>query len=860
MVSGAEEYYLGVVASGREDYYTSGGEAPGVWLGQGSASLGLWGQVGPGPLRVLLAGFSPTDGRRLTSRPVGAARVTGFDLTFSAPKSVSVLWGLSDSQVSGAVRRAHDGAVVEALGYLERYATMARRGANGLRRIEAGGLVAAGFRHRTSRAGDPQLHTHVLVANAVCGDDGRWSAPDARLLYFHARTGGFVYQAVLRARLVEALGVSFGPVVNGSAEVLGVGDDVIKTFATRRADIEAALERRGTHSARAAQLATLATRPAQLSRDPGAGLDGESLSDAWRRRAQELGLGPDDLRAALGPRRPVRMGDAQADALIGGLLGEQGLTAQTSTFERRDVVRGVASGLVDGAPAAVIDALSDRVLACDDVIVLEPTGRGGGRLHTTVELLAIEARLLATADAGRTTKTAVVDPHILQTTLAHRPSLSEEQRLLVGRLVSSGDALEVVVGKAGSGKTMALDAARVAWEEAGFAVTGAALAARAAAELTERSGIAADTVASLVARLERDELVFGPRQVVVLDEAAMIGTRSLATIVDSACQAGTKVVLVGDHRQLAEIEAGGSFAALDRRLGPVELAYNRRQHASWERAALDELRSGNVGLALDAYDARGRIHQSPNVAGARTALVADWLAARDIGTEVLMLAARRADVDALNRMARSALRGRGEIGPSVSSSASRTISLRDEVMCLRNDHRLGVRNGTRGTVVAGGEGVVVISTEDGPRRLDRAYLDAGWLDHGYATTIHKSQGQTVERAFILGTGGYREAAYVAMSRARDRTDLYVVDAAFEVGIEPTDQNGPLEALTKALSASRAKVMASDARGDRGGVATHGFRPLRTGPDAPVGQDLATESRCRSTEEIEAPSRSRGLGR
>src|SRR5580700_8962622 len=153
MVTGAEEYYLGVVASGREDYYIGGGEAPGVWLGAGSASLGLGGQVGAGQLRVLLAGFSPTDGRRLTGRPVGAARVTGFDLTFSAPKSVSVLWGLSDSHVSGAVRQAHDGAVIDALGYLERHATMARRGANGVRRIGAGGLVAAGFRHRTSRSG-----------------------------------------------------------------------------------------------------------------------------------------------------------------------------------------------------------------------------------------------------------------------------------------------------------------------------------------------------------------------------------------------------------------------------------------------------------------------------------------------------------------------------------------------------------------------------------------------------------------------------------------------------------------------------------------------------------------------------------
>jgi conjugative relaxase-like TrwC/TraI family protein len=258
MVTGAEEYYLSVVAAGREDYYTGTGEAPGVWLGQGSASLGLRGQVGAGQLRVLLAGFSPTDGSRLTGKPVGAAQVTGFDLTFSAPKSVSVLWGLAPAEISDAVRRGHDRAVVDALGYLEGYATRARRGAGGLRRIGATGLVAAAFRHRTSRAGDPQLHTHVLVANAVGGDDGRWSAPDARLLYFHARTAGFVYQAALRAELVRSVGVSFGPVVQSSAEVLGMAEGILALFSTRRAHIEAVLERHGAHGARAAQLATLA--------------------------------------------------------------------------------------------------------------------------------------------------------------------------------------------------------------------------------------------------------------------------------------------------------------------------------------------------------------------------------------------------------------------------------------------------------------------------------------------------------------------------------------------------------------------------------------------------------------------------
>jgi conjugative relaxase-like TrwC/TraI family protein len=857
MLTGSEEYYLGVVASGREEYYVGGGEAPGVWLGQGSASLGLSGQVGPGPLRVLLAGFSPTDGQRLTSRPVGAARVTGFDLTFSAPKSVSVLWGLSDPDISKAVRRSHDGAIVEALGYLERHATMARRGASGLRRIGAGGLVAASFRHRTSRSGDPQLHTHVLVANAVCGEDGRWSAPDARLLYFHARTGGFVYQAALRARLVESLGVSFGPVTNGSAEVLGVPDDVTRLFATRRADIEAALESRGAHSARAAQLATLATRPAKPRRGLETSLGTESLTDSWRRRALGLGVGPDELRQALGPARSVELDAALSEEMSAGLLGTEGLTAKTSTFERRDLVRGIAERLADGSPAAVIDALADRVLTSPAVVALEATGPGGGPLHTTTELLSIEGRLVSAAESRRATATAMVTPAVIEATLATRPSLSDEQRSLIGRLVSSGDGVEVVVGKAGSGKTMALEAARAAWEEGCFSVTGTALAARAAAELADRSGMSSVTVAALVARMDRGETVFGSRQVLVIDEAAMVGTRTLAKLVDAAGAAGTKIVLLGDHRQIPEIEAGGAFASLARRLSAGELVHNRRQHAAWERTALDELRSGNVGVALDSYQARGRIHQNRQIGQARTAMVSDWMAARESGADVRMLAARRVDIDELNRLARSELRGAGRLADDIAVTARRGFAVDDEVMCLRNDPRLGVRNGTRGQVVSSGEGALVIATDDGERHIDQDYLEAGWLDYGYATTVHKSQGETVERAFVLGAGGvYREAAYVAMSRARTRSDLYVVDDDFAISKERTVDEDPLADLKQLLSTSRAKSLASDVTAQGQAVAAG---PTSGAKDRKVDEARTTALLVRDYRRRFAVSEATGLG-
>jgi conjugative relaxase-like TrwC/TraI family protein len=189
----------GAVSSGVEDYYLGGPEAAGEWIGTGLRLLGLGGTVGEDALRRLLAGEHPGTGELLGRSK--QSRVPGFDLTFSAPKCVSVLFGVGDDRVRGAIRRAHDSAVADALGYVERHAAVTRRGVGGVHAVPGRGLVAAAFRHRTSRAGDPQLHTHVLVANLTLGADGRWSALDGRRLYAHAKTAGYVYEARYRGLL-----------------------------------------------------------------------------------------------------------------------------------------------------------------------------------------------------------------------------------------------------------------------------------------------------------------------------------------------------------------------------------------------------------------------------------------------------------------------------------------------------------------------------------------------------------------------------------------------------------------------------------------------------------------------------------
>jgi conjugative relaxase-like TrwC/TraI family protein len=207
---GQENYYLESVALGIEDYYTGAGEAPGRWTGSAARELGLQGEVDGDGLQAALAGSNPATAAPLAAQR-GGSRVPGFDLTFRPPKSVSVLFGLAGSEISSEVRDAHEAAVESALDYMERHAAVGRRGHGGIESVPGNGFLAAAFRHRTSRAGDPQLHTHVLVANITRGPDERWTALDGRKLYAHAKTGGYLYQAALRRELVRRLGLEWGP-------------------------------------------------------------------------------------------------------------------------------------------------------------------------------------------------------------------------------------------------------------------------------------------------------------------------------------------------------------------------------------------------------------------------------------------------------------------------------------------------------------------------------------------------------------------------------------------------------------------------------------------------------------------------
>ena len=803
----AERYYTETVARGQEDYYSGEGEAEGEWTGTGAQQLGLNGGVNADDFSSLLRGTGPS-GDRLRREP-DARSVIGFDLTFSAPKSVSVLYGVGDPAISQATREAHDEAVQQALGYLERAACRTRRGRGGKEHVRGEGLVVATFRHRTSRAGDLQLHTHAVVANMTRAD-GRWSALDGRAIYAHARTAGFLYQAALRGELSERLGVEWGPVRRGVADVQGIDPGVLSHFSRRTKEIRDRLDELGARSAKAAELAALETRRRKEYDVPV-----DRLREEWRARAAEHGLGRDELRRVVGRRDVERRAPEPLDPAF--LDSHDGLTREASTFDRRDVLREWAEAHRAGAPVSEVERLADEWLASPSAVRLEHvTTAPAGPRFSTPEMLATERELIEVAARRQGEGAGRADPEHVEEALNARPELADEQANVVRGLTESGDGVQVVRAPAGTGKTYALEAARDAWEASGHHVVGCALSARAAVELESQSGIDSTTIARLQLDLDRG-YGLAPHNVLVVDEAGMVGSRALAALSQNAEAAGAKLVLVGDDRQLPEIDAGGAFRGLADRIGALELHETRRQQHQWDREALARLRTGEIDEWASQYRDAGRLVARPTARQTRDELVTDWWsAARGDDTDAVMIAHRRSDVADLNERARALMAADGRLGDVGVEAAGRTFACGDRVLAKHNDRRAGIVNGARGHVVAVDDERRSVTVQLQTQKsvvLEATYLDEGNLDHGYALTAHAAQGATVDRTFVLGSDDlYREWGYTALTRHREDARFYLVSPGSVErslpGLEP-ETDDLIEDLNEMLGDSRQKSLAID---------------------------------------------------
>lgn len=812
-------------------------EPPGRWTGAQAADLGLEGAVATADLEALLLGRDPKTGTtlgapfvdRLTKHGTVIRAVAGYDATFSAPKSVSVWWGLTGDR---GVLDAHNTAVGAVLAHFERYGCTTRVRVNGSRSFpDANGLTMAVFQQSTSREDDPQLHTHAVVSSKVQAPNGRWYALDAHYLKNNQHALGNLYQSVLRAELTHRSGVEWGPIVDGQAEISSIPEELLDTFSKRTLQVEdlkavlldAFREREGRDPNRR-EAAAIEREAAQDSRPAKSELPLDQARAGWLAEAAELGWTPERLASHV-TREHTR---DQPTPTVDDILDT--ITAERSTWRRADVIGAIAAATppqsrFDGATwARALEHATDQVL--DTHVDLDPATTGATRAsdgrsiwvdpdlpHLSHDrVLAQEERILSWAIATRDSELA---PSATVDSAGLDPLQADTARAVAGH-----DPLVLVVGPAGAGKTTALGAAATDLARHHRPAFGVAPTAKAARVLAAGTGIPADTIAKLLHEWDRPH---GPGPgyrlpsgtTLVVDESSMVGTNTLDRLVALTQSQQWRLVLVGDPRQLQAVGRGGMFDELCRTGNPHYLQHVHRFAHQWEADATLALRAGHAS-ALDAYFDHHRVtagHSDEVV----DRIAEAWVNDHELERTVAVTAETNAHVDALNTAIQARRRALGDLDPdcAVAIGGGETAGPGDLVITRRNDRTLRttggepVRNRERWRIdTVQADGTLTVSQDRGH---DRVTLPAGYVRRyvrlGYAATAHGHQGDTVDRSYTLVTPATsHRALYVGATRGRQSNRLLVVT-------EESDLDVARDTLERVLSNDRADIPAVARRRD-----------------------------------------------
>jgi conjugative relaxase-like TrwC/TraI family protein len=797
------EYVLGGVALGVEDYYVGAGEAPGVWQGQLAAELGLAGVVDPDQLRALLLGRDPATDVELPAAKGRPRTLTAHDVTLSAPKSVSLLWAFASPEVAAVASIAHVEAVAVALDLLERRAGATRQQIDGDRRRLPTGIAAATFVHRTNREGDPQLHTHCVVANLGRRPDATYCALDATPLYQWGRAAGSVYQEELRRRLTERLGVEWGPDRHGCREMIGFDRGWLRTFSKRTQAIEEYLAGAGPEDPspkqrmRADDAASLATRPGKDG-----SLTPEVLRQRWQAEADAVGMATGHALEAgvcgrvVAPVRPGLEWDDVVDALI---EPEAGLCARRARFPEAHVVEHIAALGAGRLTADAIEDLAAAFIGSDHAVPLAERSERTSAQYSTVDHLLLERQVLDLLDDQSTRRIGAIEvERVEQAITADAPGLGADQAAAVRALCGAGPAIRTVIAPAGFGKTTTVHAAATAAGGAGRPVVGLAATNQAAGELRQ-AGLNAQTITRFAldgARLPADA-------VVVLDEVSQVAT-SDAEIVLAAVAAtpGASIWCLGDPHQAQSVRAGGLGAEMARlgaagRIPAPALTENRRQLEPAEQRALARYRSGLVATSQAIRRDHGWEHDLGSPHATREAL-ADAVDA-DIAVHgpagVVALAVSHADCEDLADRIRTRLRAAGHIaGPELAGPAwgngERRYAAGDRLL-VHGTLRTGgqrLHNGSVVTITAvATDGLHAVDPYGVSVRLPQEFIAGDRTDgspncsHAWARTVDGVQGGTWPQVHLLGTAALeRFTGYTGQSRSRQATHTWNVTRLPEI--------------------------------------------------------------------------------
>jgi conjugative relaxase-like TrwC/TraI family protein len=777
-------------------------------------------------------GRDPMDAREIAATIARESRprtqtVAGYDLTFSPVKSVSTLWAVADQHVAAQIELSHQAAVRDALSFIERHALFTRQGRNGVRQVDVTGLVAAAFIHRDSRAGDPDLHTHVAVANKVQTVDGRWLSIDGRVLFKATVAASETYNTALEHHLRDRLGVRFAdrpgtdlgkPAVR---EIIGVDPALNERWSTRRVLIKI---RQGELAARfqqdhgrpptpieavqLAQQATLETRDAK--HEP------RTLTEqraTWHTQAVEALGGPDAVQNLINKAlNPISITSPEVNAewvaaAAGRVLAavEERRSTWQSWHVRAEAQRHVrAAGVATDKVDQLVELLVAEVLQTRSIALTRPDDRisepamlrridgssvytvAGAELFTSTRILAAEQRLVAIAGRtnGRILDAGTVELALLEAS-ANGNTLDAGQAALVRAMCSSGTRLQLAIAPAGAGKTTAMRTLAQAWRDSGGQVLGLAPSAAAAAQLRDATGAPADTLAKLTWSIRYGELPdwaerIGRSTLVIIDEAGMADTLSLDTAVQFIIGRGGSVRLVGDDQQLAAVGAGGVLRDIQASHSAVRLTELHRFTDPAEAAATVALRDGRPE-ALGFYLDRRRVHVGDPTT-TLDAVFTGWQADRSRGLDAIMLAPTRELVSRLNQRARDHRLAGTPPSRQVALADGNAASVGDLIITRRNDRRLRisatdwVKNGDRWTVLNlhSAAGLRVRHVRSGRLTTLPADYVSTATELGYATTVHTAQGVTADTMHGVFIGGEsRQQLYTMLTRGRSANHVYL---------------------------------------------------------------------------------------